>query len=87
LTGLSVGALGHRLSREARFGNACRAGRSRGGADFSLAGTSTGVFVGLSHEDYTVVSRDAGALHDAYGYPGTTFSMASGRIAYALGPP
>jgi acyl transferase domain-containing protein/acyl carrier protein len=51
----------------------------------SLAGTSAAVFVGLSHEDYTVVSRDAGALQDAYGYPGTTFSMASGRIAYALG--
>ncbi len=54
-------------------------------APASLAGTSTGVFVGLSHEDYTVVSRDVGALHDAYGYPGTTFSMASGRIAYGLG--
>jgi acyl transferase domain-containing protein len=38
-------------------------------APTSLAGTATGVFVGLSHEDYTVVSRDAGALHDAYGYP------------------
>ena len=44
-------------------------------APTSLAGTSTGVFVGLSDEHYTVVSRDAGALHDAYGYPGTTFSM------------
>jgi acyl transferase domain-containing protein/NADPH:quinone reductase-like Zn-dependent oxidoreductase/NAD(P)-dependent dehydrogenase (short-subunit alcohol dehydrogenase family)/acyl carrier protein len=54
-------------------------------APASLAGSSTGVFMGLSHEDYTVVAHDAGALQDAYGYPGTTFSMASGRIAYWLG--
>ena len=54
-------------------------------APSSLGGSSTGVFVGLSHEDYTVVSHDAGVLQDAYGYPGTTFSMASGRIAYWLG--
>jgi len=33
----------------------------------SLAGSLTGVFVGLSHEDYTVVSLDAGA----YGFTGT----------------
>ena len=46
----------------------------------SLAGTLTGVFVGLSHEDYTVVSLDGGA----YGYTGTATCMASGRIAYTL---
>ena len=45
----------------------------------------TGVFVGLCHDDYTVITSDAGALEDAYGYTGTPFSMASGRIAYALG--
>ena len=28
----------------------------------SLAGSLTGVFVGLSHDDYLVVTRDAGAL-------------------------
>ena len=54
-------------------------------APASLAGSATGVFVGLSHGDYEIVTRDAGALQDAYGYPGTTFSMASGRIAYWLG--
>jgi acyl transferase domain-containing protein/acyl carrier protein len=51
----------------------------------SLAGSHTGVFVGLGHDDYTVVSGKAGALEDAYGYTGTAFSMASGRISYTLG--
>jgi polyketide synthase 5 len=51
----------------------------------SLAGSQTGVFVGLGHDDYTVVSGKAGALEDPYGYTGTAFSMASGRISYTLG--
>src|ERR1700743_1404617 len=51
----------------------------------SLAGSQTGVFVGLCHHDYTVVTGDAGALDDAYGFTGTPFSMASGRISYGLG--
>jgi acyl transferase domain-containing protein/acyl carrier protein len=51
----------------------------------SLAGSRTGVFAGLCHHDYTVVTSDAGALDDAYGFTGTPFSMASGRIAYGLG--
>ncbi len=51
----------------------------------SLVGSRTGVFVGLCHHDYTVVTSDAGALDDAYGFTGTPFSMASGRIAYGLG--
>ena len=51
----------------------------------SLAGSLTGVFVGLSHDDYLVITRDAGALSDAYGFTGTPFSMASGRMAYRLG--
>ena len=51
----------------------------------SLAGSRTGVFVGLCHHDYTVVTSDAGALDDPYGFTGTPFSMASGRIAYGLG--
>ncbi len=51
----------------------------------TLAGSQTGVFVGLGHDDYTVVSGKAGALEDAYGYTGTAFSMASGRISYTLG--
>ena len=51
----------------------------------SLAGSATGVFVGLSHDDYTVLTRDAGVLEDAYSFTGTPFSMASGRISYTLG--
>jgi polyketide synthase 5 len=51
----------------------------------SLAGSLTGVFVGLSHDDYTHVIADAGVLEHAYGFTGSAFSMASGRIAYTLG--
>jgi polyketide synthase 5 len=51
----------------------------------SLAGSKTGVFVGLGHDDYTVVTGKAGALEDPYGYTGTAFSMASGRVSYTLG--
>jgi acyl transferase domain-containing protein/acyl carrier protein len=51
----------------------------------SLAGSATGVFVGLAHDDYTVVTGDANALDEPYGYTGTAFSMASGRISYTFG--
>jgi acyl transferase domain-containing protein/acyl carrier protein len=51
----------------------------------SLASSPTGVFVGLAHDDYTLISSDAGVLGEPYGFTGTAFSMASGRIAYALG--
>ena len=51
----------------------------------SLAGSATGVFMGLSHDDYTVVTSDAGALDQPYSFIGTPASMASGRIAYTLG--
>ncbi len=51
----------------------------------SLAGSSTGVFVGLAHDDYTLVTGNADALDEPYGYTGTAFSMASGRISYTLG--
>lgn len=51
----------------------------------SLAGTLTGVFIGIAHSDYAHVTAEAGALEDAYGFTGIPFSMASGRVAYALG--
>ncbi len=51
----------------------------------TVAGSATGVFVGLAHDDYTLVTGDAGALEEPYGYTGTAFSMASGRISYTLG--
>jgi acyl transferase domain-containing protein/acyl carrier protein len=54
-------------------------------APSSLTGSRTGVFVGMCQQDYTLITGDAGALDDAYGYTCTPFSMASGRIAYGLG--
>ena len=51
----------------------------------SLAGSLTGVFVGLTHNDYTLRAADAQALEEPYGFAGTNFSMGSGRVAYALG--
>ncbi|MGC1804747.1 MAG: type I polyketide synthase, partial [Mycobacterium sp.] len=47
-------------------------------------GTRTGVFVGLMHGDYTLLAADTEALQGPYGVTGTSFSLASGRIAYAL---
>jgi acyl transferase domain-containing protein/acyl carrier protein len=49
-------------------------------APSSLAGTSTGVYLGLSHDDYTSITLDA----DAYGFTETAACMASGRVAYTL---
>jgi len=56
-----------------------------GVAPKSLSGSLTGVFVGVCHEDYAFVTSDAGALDGAYGFTGTAFSMASGRVSYAMG--
>lgn len=46
----------------------------------SLAGTLTGVYFGISHDDHTSVALDAGV----YGYTETSACMASGRVAYVL---
>ncbi|MEI7543766.1 MAG: sulfolipid-1 biosynthesis phthioceranic/hydroxyphthioceranic acid synthase [Mycobacteriaceae bacterium] len=51
----------------------------------SMSGTSTGVFIGMSHDDYAMVTSDAGAFGQAYAFTGNPFSMASGRVAHALG--
>lgn len=58
------------------------AGQSPG----KLAGTSTGVFVGLSTNDYhnLLLTRGEAAI-DAYLASGTAHSVAAGRISYALG--
>ena len=45
----------------------------------------TGVFVGLTHFDYQLVTADSQAMEGPYGFQGNIFSMASGRIAYTLG--
>ncbi len=51
----------------------------------ALSGTRTGVFVGLTHSDYELLSADCGAAEGPYGFTGTSNSFASGRISYALG--
>jgi hypothetical protein len=51
----------------------------------TMADSLTGVFVGLTHSDYQVLAADAHAVEQPYGFTGTNFSLASGRIAYALG--
>lgn len=50
-----------------------------------LAGSRTGVFMGLMHDDYQFVHAEADALEGPYGYMGNSFAMGSGRIAYAMG--
>lgn len=51
----------------------------------ALAGTRTGVFVGMTHNDYQLVTADTPAISGPYGFTGSNYSMASGRIAYHLG--
>src|SRR3984893_8787499 len=51
----------------------------------SIANSLTGVFVGLTHGDYQLLAADAHSVEGPYGFTGSTFSLASGRIAYALG--
>ena len=52
----------------------------------SLFGTRTGVFCGVSGNDYHGILRDAGhADYDAYTASGIAHSMASGRLSYVLG--
>ncbi|MFK7829715.1 MAG: SDR family NAD(P)-dependent oxidoreductase [Congregibacter sp.] len=52
-----------------------------------LEGTRTGVFVGLSGDDYARMHRHSGDPDnvDAYSLTGTTMSTASGRLAYHYG--
>ncbi|HET6733265.1 MAG TPA: sulfolipid-1 biosynthesis phthioceranic/hydroxyphthioceranic acid synthase [Mycobacterium sp.] len=51
----------------------------------TVAGSQTGVFMGLTHNDYAHLAADTRTLESPYGFTGTSFSLASGRIAYALG--
>ncbi|MCV7284143.1 type I polyketide synthase [Mycolicibacterium wolinskyi] len=51
----------------------------------TLAGTRTGVFVGMTHSDYQLLAADTPAIVGPYGFTGSNYSMASGRIAYHLG--
>ncbi len=71
----------HRMLMETAWEAAEHAGLTPG----EMAGTSTGVFLGMSHDDYVTVSNEAGALDQAYAFSGTPFSMASGRISHSMG--
>lgn len=71
----------HRLLLETSWEAMEHAGLTRE----ALADSLTGVFVGLTHADYQMLAADAQALEAAYGFSGNNFSLASGRIAYALG--
>jgi mycolipanoate synthase len=51
----------------------------------TLAQSQTGVFVGLTHGDYELLSADCGAAEGPYGFTGTCNSFASGRVSYTLG--
>ena len=52
-----------------------------------LAGSRTGVFVGMTSTDYARVQLEAAGLAglDAYFTSGTAYSIASGRLSYLLG--
>lgn len=50
-----------------------------------IADSLTGVFMGLTHGDYQLLAADTHSVEGAYGFSGSSFSLASGRIAYALG--
>ncbi|OBB59715.1 polyketide synthase [Mycobacterium sp. 852013-51886_SCH5428379] len=50
-----------------------------------LAESLTGVFIGMTHGDYQLLAADAHAIEGPYGFTGNNFSLASGRISYALG--
>ncbi|MFG1954464.1 type I polyketide synthase, partial [Micromonospora sp. NPDC048830] len=51
-----------------------------------LAGSRTGVFVGIGTDDYSLMLRSADpASMDAYTGTGNAFSVAAGRLSYLLG--
>src|SRR5579884_1449052 len=71
----------HRLLLETSWEAVEHAGLNPGG----LAGSNTGVYVALGHNDYQLLAADAHALEGPYGFLGNGYCMASGRISYALG--
>jgi polyketide synthase 5 len=71
----------HRLLLETSWEAMEHAGLTRQ----TLADSRTGVFVGLTHADYRLLAADAHAEEGPYGFTGNNASLASGRVAYALG--
>ncbi len=51
----------------------------------SLNGSETGVFIGLSSDDFAALQHNGVAEIDAYKLLGTARSIAAGRVAYVLG--
>ena len=51
----------------------------------AVAGSPTGVYVGLTHVDYQLLGSQSPAMAGPYGFQGNAMGMASGRIAHALG--
>ncbi|BBZ28131.1 polyketide synthase [Mycolicibacterium madagascariense] len=51
----------------------------------AVAGTPTGVYVGLTHVDYQLLGSQSPDMSGPYGFQGNAMGMASGRIAHALG--
>jgi polyketide synthase 5 len=49
-----------------------------------IAGSLTGVFVGLTHLDYQLMAAQSHTMAGPYGFQGNALGMASGRIARAL---
>ncbi|HEY9227445.1 MAG TPA: polyketide synthase, partial [Gemmatimonadaceae bacterium] len=56
-----------------------------GRAPTTLAGTQTGVYLGIANGDYGRRLFAQPALIDAYFSPGNAFSVAAGRLSYFLG--
>ncbi|UVO11681.1 SDR family NAD(P)-dependent oxidoreductase [Mycobacterium sp. SVM_VP21] len=51
----------------------------------ALARSQTGVFVGLTHSDYELLSAECGAAEGPYGFTATSTGFASARVSQALG--
>jgi polyketide synthase 5 len=71
----------HRLLLETSWEAMEHAGLTRE----TIADSLTGVFVGLTHGDYQLLAAEADAVEGPYGFTGSSFSLGSGRVAYALG--
>lgn len=50
----------------------------------ALARSQTGVFVGLTHSDYELLSAECGAAEGPYGFTATSTGFASARVSQAL---